>query len=1015
MRAISKIVDKIFPEFRASKHIKVRDMHRQGEAAVPGPKAEDVLQRLQEGGVTPDVPVEQVPTTLTPDTPESAGLPNAEDLPVTGPASPMRQDLGAPSPEEVLAETAEPLERRTRARNINLDYFAGANNVEDIGRALEANAKLMDHGDEAVKSLAETRANVEGKSEDIFKQVLTEAPAALSDEQLLAGRDVLLTLVSEQQRLAAMIAKNQATQEDIVTFDLVSDQAAMVQDYMQGKIRQAARALNSMKVVAQTIRTADPARIAEAAKGSHIIHRAQAVLDMKANGATDGEIIKVAGEMSAAKQFGTAVVNLRSGSLLTGVKTQMVNGINNAFHGAYRALVVKPIAAGVGYVRTGGEFGAERVYAKEAAADMVGLLHGIGEALNIAKSTLYHGTVTNKGEYISMYGGRKIDEIAEGAGHVGTAGRELIETIPFAGKVLGKVAGMGPEQVLNVYHRGVETISFGMLTASDDAFKTVAYRATMNSLALRETEKLGLKGEAAGEHILKILSDVSHEFHQKAMREAEIRTFTNREDIAPFLNHWANAIVKAGNMVPIVRWFMPFTRTPTAILDRSLRSTPMAMKWHADVRQKIEAGGVEGDMALAEIIAGTSITTMIGSMVAMGLITGNGPARRDDPSGSIRRGMIATGWQPNSYMSSSGKLTSLKRGFDPVMLVPLAIAQSVEAAQYAKDEASVYDYTIGAVATIGTQFAEASFMTGMQELLSMVLEGTPASYPGRAAASFIPRLSRDIDAIFRYGMDIEGRPYVPRTDNVGVALSMHLQAALPFVDHPNVHRYWDGSVVTAGGGDMMFMMNTFTPIRSSWLYNSEGRAADPATASLNEARVPVSRVSAKVVVDSKTGATIDLLELPNGAYLLEELRIMVGKNRRMAVEATVRTAAYEKARKDGLAGPRSEYAMQLGEAVRQGRTAGTQKFLAKINSSSFSMKKYGGEDTRDLLSGKAAGKLLQKKAHGVANEADVDKMRDMGLRGIPTRGQIAPAEGSGSKVKVQFDQTLDKNTYVPNL
>ena len=297
----------------------------------------------------------------------------------------------------------------------------------------------------------------------------------------------------------------------------------------------------------------------------------------------------------------------------------------------------------------------------------------------------------------------------------------------------------------------------------------------------------------------------------------------------------------------------------------------------------------------------------------------------------------------------------------------------------------------------------------------MVLDGTPASYPGKAAATFIPRISGDIDAVFRYVTDKPGRPYVPKTDNPGVALSLSLQAAMPFMEPPAVHRYWDGDVVTAGGGDMMFGWNTFTPIRSSWLYNSKGRAADPATAAVNEARVPVSQVNAKVVVDSKTGATIDLLEIPNGYELYEELRIIVGRNRRAAVESLVNTVAYSNAREQGLAGPRSNYAIVLSQAVRQGRTAGVEEFLGRINSPTFDMTNYGGEDTRDLLSGKAAGELLMNKALGISTEEEVDTMRDMGLRGVPTRGQIAPPEGSGSAVKKQFDPATGQTQYMPNI
>lgn len=1018
---IRNLTNKVFPKYAKAGRRTTTEMFEEGAKAKPegaGPTAEELLASMDESAKQtakqadaaappvepPDAPVEPTVETAAP----------VEPTPAEAPTGPLR-DIEPPSLEQVNTPLAEPLEPRTRARNINVE-FLDVKNVEDIGRVLERNAEQMDWGDDPVKSFEQTRSNVEGRQEEIFKQVLTEDPAALSDEQLLAGGDVLLTLVSKQEELAARIASGRdVTPELELEFDLISEQAVMIQDYLQGKTRQAARALNSMKVTRQIINSYNPRAIKEATAGTNIQLRAQTILDMKAAGKKPGEIIKVAGEQSRSKKFFGAVVNARNGGLLTGVKTQMVNMFNNTFFGALRTLVVKPTAAAVGTIRTRGEANADRVYLGEVSAEMVGTLQALGEAIDSAWAVWKQGTFKNAGEYISMFGGRKIDEVAEDDVGLGTATADLVGGIPGIGGVAK--AGMektGVAGAMNAYHRGVSAISFGSLTAQDEAFKHMHYRKTLLSLALRDAYTKGLKGEAAADHMADILENVTHDLHQKALHEAEIQTFTNRHDVANLLNKGANLIVEAGNEVPIVKWWFPFTRTPTAILDRSIKISPFA-RMQKQVRETIEKGGPEADMAMAELTLGVSFMTIMSAMVAMGLMTGQGPSRRDDPGGMKRDALEATGWQPNS-VRSGGKQVSLKRGFDPVMLVPLAAAQAAEAAQFAGDEPTAADYLIGGAFMVMSQFKDASYMEGLQQVLKIANDEVSWSdYLAREAATVAPTLLKDIDAVVRYMGDEEGRPYVPKTDDFAVALSMNLRARVPFVAPPMVARYWDGTVATPGGGDMMFAWNTFTPIRSSWMYNSEGRAADPATSALVQANVPISRVDSEVVIDKDSGWTMDLLGIPKGWELYEMYAIEVGKYRRAYVESVTDTEKFRQAMQDGMVQKNSIYAQALSDALRDGKEKGRISFLKKINSDSFDWTEYGGEETRKDMRGEGVGDLMTLYRSGMATEEEIKQLRDRNVKNMPARSSISPPEGEGSDVRKKYHPGTDEIEYVPKM
>jgi hypothetical protein len=985
VRALNRLLDEVFPTRRVRAK-PIRQLHKEGEAARPepdGPTGADVAARLAPQNPEPATPPPLGEEAARPDmTPPPEG---AAAAPL--PTSPLRPRRG-PTAEQVASQPL-PDVPRDRTRNVNLDYVQ---NVDEVGQALEATARTLDYGTEPGRSFAEVREKVDGNQMKIFEDVLTQDPVALSDQQLLAGREVLLSLSRRQEELAKKIARNQGSQEEILEFDKVSDQAAMVQDYMQGKIREAARALNSMKIVAQTINTADPRRIAEAAQGGNVVLRAQTVLDMKEAGKKPGEVIETLGKMGRIKQSMASIANLRNAGLVSGIRTNMLNAFNNGFHSAYRTLVVKPTAAGVGKLRTRGEAGVDRVYLSEASAEIIGTIHAIREALDIAMSAYKHATVTNKGEYVSMFGGRKIDEIAEGAGHVGSSTARLFGMQP------GPVAGAA-----DMYHRGVEAVSFNLLSAVDDFSKATVYNKTRYALAAREASRRGLEGDEWTKAVEEIINDPNHAHHQAAMRESEITTFTNREDVAGMLAHFADMVVKAGNMVPLVRWFFPFTRTPTAIFDRGIKNSPLALA-QKQFYDDWQAGGATRDMAVAQLTVGTSLVSITGLLVAAGLMTGNGPSRKEDPTGGMRRTLEAEGWQANS-LRIGDKLVSLKRGFDPVMLGPLAVAQSLDAARYAKSEQDVFDYTVGPIVAAASYTLDLPYLQGLKEILDLLTGRVNyADYTGRQAGSVIPNLMKDVDQMFRPAS--EGRGYVPKSDNMMTALALHLQNAAPGIDPPMQARYWDGTLATPGGGELMYRWNALTPIRASYLYNSKGRADDKATAALVDAAVPVSQPDNMVSIDD-AGTTVDLLELGQGAELYEEYLIAVGNARRQAVESVVLTAEYAQRAEEGRAGPRSEVAIALSEALRAGATEGKRRFLAKVQEMDVD------ESTKELLRGETTRRLLIDSQLG--SETAREQLRDLEVRGVPTRENLNTLRGSGSDREKRYDDFAEKTMYVPKI
>jgi hypothetical protein len=987
-----------------------REMLDEGKAAATKEaEAEDAAQAQRTAQSLSDFESVQKPTEAptgdepagpTPATPTDEAAPPSVAAGDQDPLGATLPDTQGPSVAEIEATKtrAGELAPRTWERNVNLDYIE---NADDIGAVLEANASKAPQGMDEVYTHEQLIKDVDGNEMEIFGKVLKENPQALSQQQLLAGRNLMTTLAKRQDELAELIAANKATPEDILEFDKVTDSAAMVLSYMQGKIRETARALNSMKVVSQSINSLDPARIANEAKNINAQQRAALILQMKREGVAVDQRVEIGGQMSPLKRATTSLMNLRAAGLVSGFKTNAVNLFSNTVWGGTRTLLVRPMAAAMGRLRTGGGEGADRVYLSETRAEIVGTLHALADGFNLAYDTWYNGTVSNQGEYISPFGGRKADEITHEVQHFGTAATDAVETFGIGGKAAAKALKLvRADKAMDGYHQDVEAISFGFLTAGDDFFKTMHYRKSLYGQANRQASKEGLSGKAHTERANELLNEITSEMHYKAMNEAEVQTFTNREDVIKALKMTSDFATKMGQHVPIFKWWAPFIRTPVSIFDRTIKMSPGAMLTD-DYKARIKKGGPDADMARAEMAVGTLITTTMTALVGMGLITGNGPSRSDDPSGSRRRVLESSGWQRNSILIDD-KYISLERGFEPFMLPSLGIAQMVDAAKYAGTETDAFDYMAGATVVAASQFIDNTFMRGMKELLDLVLGRVNYNeYIGKQAGSMVPSILRDVKNIMRYWSGEEGNPTVPKSDDLTLAVMYNLATRIPGMEVPMVTRYWDGTIANPGGGDMMFMWNTMMPIRSSYLYDSKGRQFDPAVEALNANQVSVSQPQPEITIDPNTGYSIHLLrDIPGGGEKLYGLLLeTVGRHRRTMVEQFIDSSDYQEMLDQELLGPKSWANIYLGRALTKGLESGKKEFIERLRDPEFPWSDYGIMDTEsvDILSGAQYMDVLGLFEDDALRDDQRKALQEGGFRGLPTREPIEPPRGSGEQ------------------
>jgi hypothetical protein len=882
---------------------------------------------------------------------------------------------------EALSENQlKELEKRTWRRNINLEYIT---NAEQLGPVLETVADQIPEASR--RSFAEVRGKVDSSGHmEIMKDVLkdTSNPQALTDVQLLAGREVLLGLTEELNDVATKISLNRGTPEDYLKFDKLSDQSVMLQRFMQGSIRETARALNSLKIVAQTINSGNAEQIANMAKTGNHVTRAQQIVDMNKAGASAADIVDESYKMGKIRGLTAALVNLRNASILTGFRTQAVNMVSNSFYTTLDTLMVKPIQVGIGVARQyAGKGSAERAYLGEVGGELAAFRNGMRDAILMGTKTWWYGTFKNRGEYISSFGGRKIDEVEGDAPLIGDAIKDIAPVTKYT----------GIPQVANAWQRVNESVSYGLLTASDEFYKAMAYRKSLYGQAVRQAYMEDIPRSQIPDRVDELLNNVTKEMHDQGIADAERLTFTNRAG-SRLLNLFADALVKGGQIFPPLKIIVPFVRTPTALFDRTIRFSPLAAI-QSEFRERVKKGGVEGDQALAEMTTGTALLGMFMVMYANGDITGDGPGYGSGKT-DMRKVWEKTGWQGASVKLPTGQYMSLERGFDPVTMPILAVASYLDKMYTERYEPDAEEIAIGSIFALAKHFKDNTYMQGVSDLMA-VIDGRKnwTQYAASQTAGFVPALARDVADISRGIAGDPTTPRVPASNNFWDLLRQQVSNRIPGAEPQMIQRYWDGSPAVPGGGEMLSLYNSVSPVRLRNIQGKKGRAVDESNNELyingvNPAE-PDPVVSLEYGGARTSGIQVNLVnDLNNGAELYDKLLQFVGKRRRQYVDALVKSKDYENI--EGEKGPGSWHSVALDRALAKGMQDGKKEFVSWLADQDLSVERYG--ERVQLLDSNILKSLLKGMQKGTATEEDVDVMSKAGLRGVPTREQRQPPQ-----------------------
>ncbi len=276
------------------------------------------------------------------------------------------------------------------------------------------------------------------------------------------------------------------------------------------------------------------------------------------------------------------------------------------------------------------------------------------------------------------------------------------------------------------------------LMTMDEFFKQSAYRGRIFADASAEAAEKGLKGDARNEFIQQALkdaySDTGQALNGDALLQSRRTTFT--EPLEPGV---ASMLQKAAIDYPLIRFVIPFVRTPINILSQTYQHFPALGTTSKRYRADIAAGGVREAQARGRQALGTALVGMAGFMAASGYITGSGPS---DPR--VRRVWLKNN-QPYSFRipqeDGSVEWVSFAR-LEPLSNVFSIAADAVEITNDKYNESNKTPAIQALTMAVMENTVNKTFTQGIYDAMSLFV-GRPHEREAAArnfVASFVPNV-----------------------------------------------------------------------------------------------------------------------------------------------------------------------------------------------------------------------------------------------------------------------------------
>lgn len=268
------------------------------------------------------------------------------------------------------------------------------------------------------------------------------------------------------------------------------------------------------------------------------------------------------------------------------------------------------------------------------------------------------------------------------------------------------------------------------LMAADDFFKAVAYRMEINARAYREARKIGIKNKLSHDQMLDIYNELRYRptdaLMQGAREEAILRTY----QLKP--GKIGGALIGARDNVPMLRYFMPFVRTPLNIMEFGVERVP-----GINLLSILNRRGQGLAVDWTEELAKTAMGTMIGAGVYLayknGIINGYGP----QPNSGEEKAFYADGRQRYAF-NINGTSVSFAN-FEPFTTI---LGMAADTMQLMDEGVPILsgDFAVGLGKALGRNVTGKPFGMGMDTFLNAISGDADKAERGiyRTMSSVVP-------------------------------------------------------------------------------------------------------------------------------------------------------------------------------------------------------------------------------------------------------------------------------------
>lgn len=320
-----------------------------------------------------------------------------------------------------------------------------------------------------------------------------------------------------------------------------------------------------------------------------------------------------------------------------------------------------------------------------------------------------------------------------------------IQTQPIPWKPVNSVWDFAHNAWMSANYRNVVGLPTRALGGADEMFKTLRYRAVVQSKAAVDATDLGLKGQAYKDYIQKALDNAidpatGRALDANAIRESQMVSF--QQDLnyeTTFGGSIGRGLQNLRKTAPITSLVLPFVKTPVNVIRYGLKLTPGLNLAQKEFRDALlgKVGHEAQAHAIGQMTLGSMFMGMAAHLAATGSLTGSGPSDY-----KLKQELLATGWKPYAitWMGSNGKRKYFQIGrFDPAATV-MGLVSDIVHLQAKNPDADYSDLIMATGVAVAKNLGEKTFLLNLNTMMDAALdpENKLPKFLGRTAGSMLP-------------------------------------------------------------------------------------------------------------------------------------------------------------------------------------------------------------------------------------------------------------------------------------